>query len=299
MRPDYISWNFHRPRGLSADLLMLEYLEKSGIPYDVVCDHDLHTSGKASISRYGTIITGSHPEYHTVESLSAYADFIKAGGNVMYLGGNGFYWSCATQDDYFHRVEIRRGGEGIRSFTNPGGDRIFSSNGQSGLLWRSRGLPANCLFGVGCCAEGPGPGVPYKRTDAGKETSFAWMFDGIGEDELLGEFGFGGGASGDEMDKCDYKIGSPHNTVVVATSTGHPDRFGMFPEDISFPFQNVLGTQTREVRSDVTYYETNGGGAVFSVGSINWLCSLGWNHLQNNIARLTGNVLKEFVSRHK
>lgn len=141
--------------------------------------------------------------------------------------------------------------------------------------------------------------MPYKRTDAGKEASFAWMFDGIGEDELLGEFGFGGGASGDEMDKCDYKIGSPHNTVVVATSTGHPDRFGMFPEDISFPFQNVLGTQTREVRSDVTYYETNGGGAVFSVGSINWLCSLGWDRFQNNIAQLTGNVLKEFVHRHK
>lgn len=155
MRPDYISWNFHRPRGLSADLLMLEFLENSGIPYDVVCDHDLHTSGKTSISRYGTIITGSHPEYHTVESLSAYSDFIKAGGNVMYLGGNGFYWSCATQHEYFHRVEIRRGGEGIRSFTCHGGDRIFSSNGQSGLLWRSRGLPANCLFGVGCCAEGP------------------------------------------------------------------------------------------------------------------------------------------------
>lgn len=99
MRPDYISWNFHRPRGLSADLLMLEFLERSGIAYDVVCDHDLHTFGNAGISRYGTIITGSHPEYHTVESLSAYANFIKAGGNVMYLGGNGFYWSCATMSE--------------------------------------------------------------------------------------------------------------------------------------------------------------------------------------------------------
>ena len=125
------------------------------------------------------------------------------------------------------------------------------------------------------------------------------MFEGISEDELLGEHGFGGGASGDEIDKCDYKIGSPYNTIVVATSTGHPDTFGMLPEDIVFPFQNVLGTQTGEVRSDVTYYESSGGGAVFSVGSINWFCSLGWNHFQNNIARLTGNVLKEFVRRHK
>ena len=111
MRPDYILWNFHRPRGLSADLLMLEFLERSGIPYDVVCDHDLHNYGKLGISQYGTIITGSYPEYHTVESLSAYADFIKAGGNVMYLGGNGFYWSCAIPYESSHRVEIRRGGE--------------------------------------------------------------------------------------------------------------------------------------------------------------------------------------------
>jgi len=299
MRPDYVSWNFHRPRGLSADLLMVEFLERSGIPYDVVCDHDLHMFGYAGISRYGTIVTGSHPEYHTVESISAYASYIKAGGNVTYLGGNGFYWSCATMSENLHRVEIRRGGEGITAFACDGGDRIFSSNGQSGLLWRSRGLAANYLFGVGCCAEGPGPGVPYKRTEASKDAALAWMFDGITEDELLGEHGFGGGASGDEIDKCDFGIGSPHNTIVVATSTGHPDEFGMFPEDVFYPYQNVLGTQTREVRSDITYYDSSGGGSVFSVGSINWFCSLGWDHFQNNIAQLTGNVLREFVRRHK
>ena len=112
-------------------------------------------SGQAGVSRYGTIITGSHPEYHTAESLKAYVDFIKAGGNVMYLGGNGFYWSCATTSENLHRVEIRRGGEGVRPFTCAGGDRIFSSNGQSGLLWRSRGLASNSLFGVGSCAAGP------------------------------------------------------------------------------------------------------------------------------------------------
>ncbi|KAF5608647.1 uncharacterized protein FSUBG_4575 [Fusarium subglutinans] len=246
MRPDYISWNLHRPRGLSADLFMLEFLENSGIAYDVVCDHDIHTFGHDIISRYGTIITGSHPEYHTAESFKAYIDFIRAGGNVMYLGGNGFYWSIATTCENSHRVEIRRGGEGVRAFTCEGGDLVFSSNGQSGLLWRSRGLPSNFLFGVGSCAAGPGPGVPYKRTDASKESTFAWMFDGIGEDELLGEHGFGGGASGDEIDKCDYGIGSPLSTVILATSTGHSDDFAVFPEDVTIPFQNVLGTQTRE-----------------------------------------------------
>lgn len=141
--------------------------------------------------------------------------------------------------------------------------------------------------------------MPYKRTDASKDAALGWMFEGITEDDLLGEYGFGGGASGDEIDKCDYGIGSPHNTIIVATSTGHPDEFAMFPEDVIIPFQDVLGTQTREVRSDVTYYESGGGGAVFSVGSMNWLCSLGWDRFQNNVARLTGNVLREFVRRQK
>ena len=34
----------------------------------------------------------------------------------------------------------------------------------------------------------------------------------------------------------------------------------------------------------MVYYETNGGGAVFSVGSINWNNSLVWNDYQNDMA---------------
>ena len=130
-----------------------------------------------------------------------------------------------------------------------------------------------------------------------KHPDLAWMFEGIGEGELIGEHGFGGGASGDEIDKCDLALGSPSNTIIVATSVGHPDEFCMFPEDAEFPMLKTVGTQTNEIRSDITYYETVGGGAVFSVGSINWFCSLGWNSFNNNVAVLTGNVLREFVSR--
>ncbi|KAL2826169.1 hypothetical protein BJY01DRAFT_262393 [Aspergillus pseudoustus] len=298
LRPDYLSWNLHRPRGLSADLILLEFLERSGIPYDVVTDHDLHVQGEGALQRYQTVLTGSHPEYHTVESLFAYMNYVKAGGNLMYLGGNGFYWSCAIPSENLHRVEIRRGDQGVRAFTMPGSDRVFSANGQIGLLWRTRGLAANRLVGVGCCAGGSGPGVPYKRTDAGRDKEFSWMFQGIAEDELLGTEGFGGGASGDEIDKCDHGLGSPPNAVVVATSVGHPDEFGIFPEEVEYPMLKTVGTQTDEIRSDITYYEAGGGGAVFSVGSINWLNSLGWNHFQNNIATLTDNVLREFVRRH-
>lgn len=154
MRPDYISWNFHRPRGLSADLIGLEFLERSNIPYDVVCDHDLHAMGKDALISYSTVILASHPEYHTVESIRSFAGYLQQGGNLMYLGGNGLYWSCATKSPNLHRVEIRRGDQGCRAYTLPGGECVFSTNGQQGLLWRSRGLASNKLLGVGCCACG-------------------------------------------------------------------------------------------------------------------------------------------------
>lgn len=106
--------------------------------------------------------------------------------------------------------------------------------------------------------------------------------------------GFGGGASADEIDRMDVRYGSPTNAIILASSVGHPDTFGLFPEDTGFPMVKTLGTQTDLIRSDMVYYETSGGGAVFSVGSISWYCGLGWNNYQNDIAIITENVIKRF-----
>jgi hypothetical protein len=131
-----------------------------------------------------------------------------------------------------------------------------------------------------------------------------WVFKGLdltSEDGLvfgrnaLG--GFGGGASADELDRMDHKYGSPTNIVVLASSTGHPDSFGLFPEDVGFPMMETLGTQTDLIRSDMTYYETCGGGAVFSVGSISWYCALGWKAYDNDVAIITKNVLYRFLGK--
>ena len=50
-----------------------------------------------------------------------------------------------------------------------------------------------------------------------------------------------------------------------------------------------------DVRADITFFETPSGGAVFSTGSISYAGSLSPNDYQNDIARLTGNVLKRFL----
>ena len=313
MKPDYIHWALHRPREFSADLIMIGFVEWLGIPYDVVTDHDLHVSqvGKTdntvALQQYDVLITGCHPEYATLESLNAYTTHLRRGGSLVYLGGNGFYWAAAlnitkeavdidSKDIIQSRLEVRRGDQGIRTYTLPGGERHFSSTGQRGTLWRSRGRPANVLLGVGSAGEGLGQGVPYRRTPGSKAGPYAWIFDGISAD-LIGIEGFGGGASGDEFDKYDINNGSPVGAVVLATSIRHSDEFGIFIEDVDFPIRNTLGSQTSEIRSDMVCYEAAGGGHVFSVGSINWLGCVGWNDYDNDAARVTENVVRGFLRR--
>jgi N,N-dimethylformamidase len=50
----------------------------------------------------------------------------------------------------------------------------------------------------------------------------------------------------------------------------------------------------RLIRSDVVFFETPAGGAVFSVGSITFCGSLSHNDYDNNISRMVNNVLTRF-----
>jgi N,N-dimethylformamidase len=45
----------------------------------------------------------------------------------------------------------------------------------------------------------------------------------------------------------------------------------------------------------MVFFETPNGGAVFSTGSIAYGASLPWNDYDNNVAKLTTNVLKRFA----
>lgn len=72
---------------------MLGFLEKAGIDYDIITDHDLHIRGYEAAKNYYVLVTGCHPEYPSLESLNTYTAFARNGGNITYLGGNGFYVS--------------------------------------------------------------------------------------------------------------------------------------------------------------------------------------------------------------
>ena len=55
------------------------------------------------------------------------------------------------------------------------------------------------------------------------------------------------------------------------------------------------GTVNDRVRSDLVLLDHPGGGRVFSVGSIAWCGCLSANGYENTVARVTGNVLEEFL----
>ena len=57
----------------------------------------------------------------------------------------------------------------------------------------------------------------------------------------------------------------------------------------------IYPTPDPYVRSDVVFYETPNGGAVFSVGSISWFGALARNGYDNDVAQLSLNVLTRFL----
>ena len=46
----------------------------------------------------------------------------------------------------------------------------------------------------------------------------------------------------------------------------------------------------------MVFYETPNGGGVFSVGSITWCGALAHRGYDNNVSRITANVLRRFAS---
>ncbi len=285
-------------REVSGDLYLLDWLEHEGIAYDTITDHDLHAEGADVLRPYAGVVTGGHPEYTSEEMLDAIDAYLGDGGNLAYLGGNGFYWVTTVTEGSPHLLEVRRGRAGSRTWTGEPGEGHHSS-GEPGAHWVDRGRAPQKLFGVGFCAQGGGPAAGYDRTPDSADPRAAFIFDGIAADEVIGDFGLKlGGAAGDELDRADFALGTPPGTLIVATTRGkHDDSYQRAVEEVEEMTATAGGTHSEQVRSDMTYLERPAGGSVFSVGSIAWSTSLFHNDYNNNVAKVTGNVLAEFIRR--
>jgi N,N-dimethylformamidase len=285
-------------RHFPADTHLFDWLEAKGHAFDVITDHDLHAEGAGLIAPYKTILTTTHPEYQTRETLDALQTYLEQGGRLMYLGGNGFYWRVALNPDLPGAVEIRRGEGGIRAWAAEPGEYYHSFDGCYGGLWRRNGRPPQQLVGVGFTSQGVFEGSYYRRRPDADDPRAAWIFAGVDE-ARLGDFGLsGGGAGGFELDRADRRLGTPAHALILASSEGHiPEHFVLVHEDWLTDRVTWSGEPPEKlIRADMIYFETPQGGAVFSVGSITFCGSLAHNNYDNNISRIVENVLTRFGS---
>ena len=159
-----------------------------------------------SLRRARVVITGSHPEYWSEQMLDAWGTYLRQGGRLVYLGGNGLPGS---------RRWIPRRSTRSRFAAEPGPRR--------GRLHPASTITAPRASWAACGASADGP-----------------------------------------LKSWSVRV-SPHSLVADSKQAG---------------------SVNPRVRADMVYFETPNDGAVFSVGSINWLGSLSHNDYDNNAARM-------------
>lgn len=300
MRPGFLTFHDRRGSGLRhypADSHLTAWLEARGIPFDVVTDEDLDEEGAALLRPYRAVLTGSHPEYHTERMLDALTEYRDRGGRLAYLGGNGFYWRIARDPARPHRIEIRRAEGGIRAWDAEPGEYFHQLDGQLGGLWRRNRRPPQMLVGVGFSSQGLFEGTHYRRLPASHDPHLAWIMDGV--PEVFGDGGLsGGGAAGFELDRADHRLGTPADAVILARSGPAPGSFVTVPEELLSHIATVTGETPEALkRAEIVYFETPGGGAVFSVGSITFCGSL-WEggRFDGAVSRVLENVVRRFMA---
>lgn len=284
IRPNYANMR------LSADLGFAGWLEHEGISYDILTDEALHEEGVSLLDSYNVVISGNHPEYVSRNEIDAVESYLDNGGRFMYLGGNGFYYVSAFHAELPGVIEVRRD---LGRFSD-GRERRYAFDGTASPAWEQLDRGAASLLGV---IYGPpvsinGSGY-YRVLQSSNNPRAQFIFEGI-EEDIVGNFGkAGGGAAGIELDYASFALGTPPHALILATS-----------ENVTWPYNNyeLAGVTMEKYRanfpgpkSDLVFFETPNGGAVFSVGSISWHGSLTHNGFDNNISKITTNVLKRFL----
>jgi N,N-dimethylformamidase len=283
------------PELFATDMILLDFLRRRGVAFDVITDEELDRQGAASLRPYRAVLTGSRPEYATKRMLEAYEEYATQGGRLACFGAGAFYWVASIDPDDPAVIEVRRGESGARAWQIPPGEHYHATSGERGGLWRGRGRPPQKLLGVGHASIGFVAGVPYRRMPDSWHKSVSWVFDGVDAETFGGRSLFPGGAAGQVVDRYDTILGSPPHARILATSTRLPDEFQHAVEEVLFNHQGMGGREDHQVRGDMVLFTTPSGGAVFAAGSAGWCAALAVDDFDNDVARITDNVLRGFL----
>ena len=140
-------------------------------------------------TRYSVVLTGSHPEYWSERMLDALEDYVAEGGRADVHGRQRLLLGRLVAPG----EAVRDGGPQVRGRHRAPGRRspgeYYLTRAASGAGSGAPGRPPQKLSGVGFTSEGfdfcgPTGGCPTRSTRRA-----AWIFDGVGDDEVIGDFG--------------------------------------------------------------------------------------------------------------
>ena len=246
-----------------AEWRLLGWLEREGYSYDLYSEYQLH-DGTLDLDAYQVLILSVHPEYWSCKMYERVKTWVfDRGGKLIYLGGNGLNCEVEFLEDGSMKCRTQVPGTG-EAMSGAGGVEDFCES----RFHRTYESEAR-LLGVVCTDAGIMTAAPYQVLDA---THWAFAGTELRNGDLFGKESLHerihGGASGHETDK--RSPSSPSQAVLLAK--------GLNPE---------------EGGAEMVTYETGGGGAVFSAGSITYPAGL---LVDATLSRITRNVLERFLA---
>lgn len=284
MKPGAMTYNF------AQDMHVVAFLEHHKIDYDVITDELVDREGIDLLNQYQAIISSTHPEYITQKIYHAIATYTEQGGRFMYIGGNGYFFSVATHPTLPGVMESR-------NFFDTA-DR-YLINGQRGGLLIETGLHTGPIFGNELSGMIFNGSSPYRKLDDAKNPRASWIFEGTSEGDIFGKYGVDrsqGGAAGFEIDKYNPNNGVPRHALHLATSEELYPKIESIKMSV-MPIAITYSPASDDVhaKADLVFFETPNGGAMFSTGSITWMSSTLENNFDNDVAKISLNVLKRFL----
>jgi N,N-dimethylformamidase len=276
------------PHNLPVDLHFMKFCHANGIQFDLITDHDLHRHGVELLHGYKAIITGSHPEYMSLEMEDAFRDYAGEGGSIAYIGGNGFAACVAIKDDL---MELRRSPlEAGRTWDGGAHEQTFALTNKPAGLLRNLGRGEFSLVGVGIALMGFEKAQPYMRTDESRRADCEWLFEGV-EGESFGDYGMVlGGAAGYEVDATDHHLGTLPDTIVVARATNFNEHF---IQDVTRWYEGGFPELLSKRCAEMTLRLLPTGGIIFSASSVAWMGALPGNgQAMNDVGRICLNLFK-------
>ena len=265
--------------------------------FDVITDEDLHAEGVDLLRPYRVRDHRHPPRIPLDRDVGRDEGLARPRRPADVLAANGWYWRIAFHDELPGVIEVRRAEDGIRTWAAEPGEYYHSFTGEYGGLWRRQGRPPQAVVGVGFI--GPGlrrllllpPQARQPRSARGlhlrgrrrtrSSAISAWS---------------AAAPPGSSSTAPTTTLGTPPNTLVLARSEAHTDLIMLVNEEIGVVPPDLNGSRAPNgARRHRRSSRRRAGGAVFSTGSIAWCGSLSWNGYDNNVSRITGNVLRRFL----